>query len=138
MENVDFLHRGIFCASCSEVNFWISSMYFRFFVIFSPSKSVWPPHLTILNVLFPRMRCAKFGWNLHSGSEEVLNFIYVFSLCLNYLPIEKGVALHLNKLESPSHKDALCQVCSKFANSEEDFIFLWIFAQNACKSHHIM
>ena len=36
-----------------------------------------------------------------------LNFIIVFSLFQNYLPLEKGGALHLNKLESPSHKDAL-------------------------------
>ena len=37
----------------------------------------------------------------------------VFSLFRNYLPLEKGGALHLNKLESPTPKDALCQVCSK-------------------------
>ena len=28
----------------------------------------------------------------------------------NYLPLEKGGALHLNKRESPSPKDALCQL----------------------------
>ena len=38
------------------------------------------------------------------------NFLNVFSLICNYLPLEKGRALHLNKLESPSPKDALCQV----------------------------
>ena len=38
------------------------------------------------------------------------NFVNVFSLFPNYLPLEKGGALHLNMLESPSHKDALCQV----------------------------
>ena len=27
---------------------------------------------------------------------------------VNYLPLEKGVALHVNKFSSPSHKDALC------------------------------
>ena len=30
-------------------------------------------------------------------------------------PLEKGVALHLNKLESPTPKDALCQVWLKLA-----------------------
>ena len=30
-----------------------------------------------------------------------------------YLPLEKSGALHLNKLESPSPKDALCQVWLK-------------------------
>ena len=39
------------------------------------------------------------------------NFICV----QNYLPMERGVALHLNKLESPSLKDALCQVWLKQA-----------------------
>ena len=34
----------------------------------------------------------------------------VFSLFRNYLPLEKSRALHLNKLESPSPEDALCQV----------------------------
>ena len=38
------------------------------------------------------------------------NFVNLFSLFGNYLPLEKGGALHLNKLESPSPKDALCQV----------------------------
>ena len=39
-----------------------------------------------------------------------LNFVIVFSLFHNYLPLEKGRVLHLNKIESPSPKDALCQV----------------------------
>ena len=37
-------------------------------------------------------------------------FVYVFLLFRNYLPLEKGGA-HLNKLESPSPKDVLCQGC---------------------------
>ena len=41
------------------------------------------------------------------------NFINVFWLFQNYLPLEKGRALHLNKLKSPSPKDALCQVWLK-------------------------
>ena len=44
-----------------------------------------------------------------------LNFANVFSLFRNYLPLEKGRALHLNKLESPLLKDALCQVWLKLA-----------------------
>ena len=39
-----------------------------------------------------------------------LNFKNVFLLFRYYLPLEKGGALHLNKLEPPSAKDALCQV----------------------------
>ena len=36
----------------------------------------------------------------------VLNVLLLFH---NYLPFEKGVALHLNKLESPSPRDTLYQ-----------------------------
>ena len=36
-------------------------------------------------------------------------------LFCNYLPLEKGRALHLNKLESPLTNDALCQVWLKLA-----------------------
>ena len=36
------------------------------------------------------------------------------SLFRNYLPLEKGGAFHLNKLESTSPIDALCQVWLKF------------------------
>ena len=32
--------------------------------------------------------------------KKILNFMNVFSLLRNYLPLEKGVALHLNILES--------------------------------------
>ena len=57
------------------------------------------------------MICDKFGWNWPSGSGE--DFFYIvnaISQFPNYLPLEKGVDLHLNKLESPLPKDALCQV----------------------------
>ena len=47
--------------------------------------------------------------------RRFFNFVNVFSLFHNYLPLEKGGALHLNKLESPSPKDALCQVWLKLA-----------------------
>ena len=50
-----------------------------------------------------------------SGEEDFFNFVNVFSLFLNYLPLERGGALHLNKLESPSPKDALRQVWLKLA-----------------------
>ena len=63
---------------------------------------------TNLNPLHQRMHCAKFGLNWPSGSEDNR-----FSLFLNYLSLEKGRALHLNKLEFPSPKDALCQVWLK-------------------------
>ena len=52
--------------------------------------------------------------------RRFLKFVNVFLLFRYYLPFEKSVALHLNKLESLSPKDALCQVWLKLAR-EEDF-----------------
>ena len=40
----------------------------------------------------------------------IFNFVNVFTLFRKYLPLQKGGAHYLNKLESPSPKDALCQV----------------------------
>ena len=45
--------------------------------------------------------------------ETIFKFVKVFSLFPYYLPLEKGVALHLNKFESPLPKNALCIVCLK-------------------------
>ena len=58
--------------------------------------------------------------------KKIFNFVNVFLLFRNYLPLEKDTALHLYKLESPSPKDALCQVRLKLAQLvvleiEEDF-----------------
>ena len=47
--------------------------------------------------------------------KKILNYVNVFSLLQNYLPLEKDGALHLNNLESPSSKDALCLVLLKLA-----------------------
>ena len=47
--------------------------------------------------------------------EKKIFYVNVFSLFRNYLPLEKGEALHLKKLESPSPKDTLCQVWLKLA-----------------------
>ena len=63
-----------------------------------------------LNPLHPGILCAKFGWNWPSGSGEQ-NFL-ISSMYFHYFvlisPLKKGGAHHLNKLESPSPKDALC------------------------------
>ena len=50
-------------------------------------------------------------------------FVNVFSLFRKYLPLEKGGAFHLIKLESQSFKNDFCQVWLKFAlcSGEEDF-----------------
>ena len=56
------------------------------------------------------LKLAQWFWG-----RRFLNVVNVFSLFDNYLPLEKGGALHLNKLESPSPKDALCQIWLKLA-----------------------
>ena len=45
--------------------------------------------------------------------DRFLNFVNIFSLFCNYLPLKKGLSLHLNKFESPSPKNALCKVWLK-------------------------
>ena len=48
--------------------------------------------------------------------EIGLVVLYIFSIILLsrfYLPFEKGVAFHLNKLDSPPLNDVLVQVCLK-------------------------
>ena len=47
--------------------------------------------------------------------KKIFNFVNVFSLFRNYLPLEDGRALHLNKTESTLPKVALCQVWLKLA-----------------------
>ena len=56
------------------------------------------------------LKLAQWFW-----SRRFFNFVNVFSLCPNYLLLETGRALHLNKLESPLPKDNLCQVWLKLA-----------------------
>ena len=56
------------------------------------------------------LKLAQWFWRRRS-----LNYVNVFSLFRNYLLLETGRALHLNKLESPLPKDALCQVWLKLA-----------------------
>ena len=78
-----------------EEDFLISSMYFHYFVIWKGAGRIIWTNLTLLN---QRMLCAKFGW---FWRRRFFNFVNVFSLFRNYLPLEKGTTLHLNKLESP-------------------------------------
>ena len=72
------------------------------------------------------MLCAKFGWN----GTVALNVVNAFLLFCYYLPIVNGVALHLQQIESPLPKDALCQVwlklvlwfCRRFLNVVNVFL----------------
>ena len=51
---------------------------------------------------------------------QILNFDNVLLLFRNNLPIEKGMALHLNKHKFPLPKVAFCQVWPR-GSGEEDF-----------------
>ena len=64
-----------------------------------------------LNPHHPRMLCTKF----RSWEDDFWSFVDIFPLFHYYLPYEKGMALHLNKHDFPSPKDALCQVWWKMA-----------------------
>ena len=75
-----------------------SIMYIYYLAIFSTLRRAW------------QVRLKMAQWFCRRGFIKVLN---VFLLFPNYLPFEKGVALHLNKIEFPSPKDALCQVWLK-------------------------
>ena len=67
-----------------------------------------------LNLFHPRVFCAKFGWsNPWDSWKKSLKFrqcVFAFHF---YLPLEKGVVFHLNKAESPSPQNTLCQVWLK-------------------------
>ena len=63
---------------------------------------------TNLNTLYPRMHCAKFGWNWLSGSgEDFFNFFNVFLPFGNYLPLERGGGFIWTNL-NPHHPRMLC------------------------------
>ena len=130
--NLNPLHQTMLCAkfcwnwpcgSGEEDFFLISTMYFRYFVIIFPWKRAGPFIWKNLNPTYQKMLCAKFGWNWPSGSGEndFFNFVNVFSLCRNYLPWEKGGALHWHKLEFPAPRNALCHVCFKLSCKKDQW-----------------
>ena len=72
------------------------------------NKLEFPSHKDALCQVW--LKLAQWFWR-----RRFFNFVNVFSLFSNYLPLEQVIALHLNKLESPLPKDALCQVWLKLA-----------------------
>ena len=65
-------------------------------------------HLKNLNNIHSRL--AQWFWK-----RRFFKFVNVFSQYRNYLPLIQGGALLLNKFESPTPKDDLCQVWLKLA-----------------------
>ena len=51
-------------------------------------------------------------WFCRRRSED---FVNIFSLYCNNIPLEKGMVQYFNKLESPLPKDVLCKVWLKLA-----------------------
>ena len=90
--------------------FWIEICYFG---IISTWRKAWTFIWINMNLLYARMPCTMFGRNWPSVLEKkIFNKILHFRY---YLPLEKDVTIHLNKLESLPSKDALCYVCLKLA-----------------------
>ena len=78
---------------------------------------MWLFHFNKLNSSLPKDAMCQVWLKLAQWflRRRFFNFINVFLLFLNYFILEKGWALHLNKLEFPSPKDDLCQVWLKLA-----------------------
>ena len=92
--NLDPLHQRCIVPSFVEIGEVVLEKNFKYCqYIFAP----W--NWTNLVILYPRMYCAKFGWNWRS---RVYNFLNVFSMFRNYFP--------LNILDFLLPKHALCQV----------------------------
>ena len=56
------------------------------------------------------LKLAQWFWR-----RRFFKFVNVFSQFRKNLPLEKGGVLHFKKTESPTRKNALCQVCLKLA-----------------------
>ena len=82
------------------------------FVIISPWIRSWLFIWINLNPHYQRKFCVKFGWTLPIGSK---GFVSIFSLFRKYIPLEKAWPFICKKIESPSPKNALCQVLWKLA-----------------------
>ena len=110
--------------------FW-RRRFFNFVNVFSLFRNYLPLekggdlHLYKLESPLPKntlcqnwLKLAQWFWK-----KRYLNFINLFSVLRNYLPLEKGGAFHLFKLESPSPKNTLCQVWLKLALKKKIFKF---------------
>ena len=69
------------------------------------------PYLTKLESPSPKDALCQVFLKLAQwfSRRSIYNFVNVFLVLRNYLPLVKGLALKVNKFESPTSKDALCQ-----------------------------
>ena len=104
----------------------ISSMYFSNFGIMSPWKRVGPSFEQTWIPIIKGCLCQNWlqlaQWFWRRGFFK--NFINVFSLFRNYLPLEKGGDLHLNKLESPYKRMILAKFGWNWLSGFEEAFFL--------------
>ena len=98
-----------------EKIFFQFSLFFHY--IYLPLEKGVALHLNNLEFPSPKNALCHVSLKLDQWfwRKIFLNFINVFALFHNYLPSEKGRALHLNKIESPSPKNALCHDWLKLA-----------------------
>ena len=105
------------------VQWFLRRRFFNFVNVFSLFRNYFPVEkgvsLHLHKLGFPSskdalcqvwLKLAQWIWR-----RRFFKFVNVFSIFHNYLPLEKGIALHLNKFESPPPKDALCRVWLKLA-----------------------
>ena len=98
-----FFHYFVIIYPWKKENFKIRQFSFVILYNYLPhgkgqSPSVW-------------LKLAQWFWR-----RRLLKFLNVFSLFRNYLSLKKNGTHHLNKLESTSSKDALCQVWLKLSD----------------------
>ena len=116
----------IWLSGSGEADFYILSMYGRFFVIIFPWKKLGPFIWTKLNPLHPGMLCAKFGWNWLSGSGEedflILSMYFCFFVIIS--PWKRSgpfILTNLNLLHPRMHIDKFGWNWSS-DSGEEDFL----------------
>ena len=96
------------------------SMYSRCFVIISRWEKVWHFIWKIFSPFHHQtMIFAKFDWYWFSGvgGEDFFTFVNLYLFFRYYLPSAQSVTLHLNKVDSPSPKNDLCQIWLKLAQT---------------------
>ena len=113
-KTLSFFTEGCFKPSLVQIGLAVMEKkilnVYLLFVIISPWHRAWPFICLNLNPLNARMLC-QVWLKLAHWFLRTWYFVFVneFSLFRNYLPLEKGLALCLNKLEFP-HQRMLCEI----------------------------
>ena len=70
--------------------------------------------------------------------KKIFKFVNVYSLFRNYLPMEKGGALHLNKLTSSGELKTQRRVCKPFKRKHKCCYGLMKFCISDIKQHKVI